>query len=316
MKRVTVVILMCLIVCPVTSAVLITLFMNTDTYIKRAKDIVVARCASKPVQASRENGFRVVEVDILKVLKGGRKTGPYRIATIYPMKPQTTYMLYNLGGSVVGTDFLAVPELSVVPLPQTFKVADLKHKTLKEQVQYMFSLRLFEVERKLAPLLREKDLLEKAVSDRAYEWFQSKGSVKTTPVVKVSTRTDGTHRIWLDIESKKLSWSQSSAGKDGFFYFQKMDGSMTPYWEFSPCDETRIEDVVGKPLRIRFYGMYTPGRGDTNLGWNSSQSICVRVGQVLFARTIDAPNKVYIIQIVSQKKDEEQMTARYTMIRH
>jgi len=288
--------------------------MDTDTYLKRAKAIFVAQCTSIPAQGPVEDGLQVAEVNIMKVLKGEGKPGPYRIVTIYPMKPQTTYMLYSLSGSALGADFLALPELSVIPLPKTFKTADLEHKTLKEQVQYMFSLRLFEVERQLAPLLEEKNLLENAVSDRRYEWFESNGLVKTTPVVEVSTQTDRTHQIWLDLDGKKLQWSHSSPGKSGCFYFQKMDASGAPYWEFSPCDKTGIEEVAGKPVRTRFYGMYTPGRGDTNLGRNSFQSISVRVGQVLFARTVDAPDKIFIIQIVAQKRDEEQMSAKYASI--
>ena len=266
-------------------AVIITLFTDTDTFVTRAKDILVAECTSIPSQEMMEDGIRVVEVNILKVLKGSNKPVHFRIATIYAMKPHTTYMLYSIGGNTLGTNFLAIPELSVVPLPATFKVDELKDKELKEQVQYMFSRRLFEVERELAPLLKEKELLEKAISDRHYEWYDSNGPVKVGPIIEVSTQTDKTNLVWLDMESKKLGWSQSSPGKSGFFYFEKIGSSWTPYWEFSPCNSTKIEDLVGKPLKARFYGMYTPGRGETPLLWTGLQSIYVAVGQVLLANS-------------------------------
>jgi hypothetical protein len=82
---------------------------------------------------------RAVDVNILKVLKGDKKPGCFRIATIYPMESNTTYMLYNFGGKVLEMDFLAVPELSVVPLPETFKIEELKDKEPKEQMSVKYA---------------------------------------------------------------------------------------------------------------------------------------------------------------------------------
>jgi hypothetical protein len=294
-------------------AVKITPFMDTDTLIKRAQDIIVAECTSILPQETMENGFRAAEVNILKVLKGGNKPEHFRIATIYEMKPNTTYMLYSIGGNALGTDFLAIPELSVVPLPATFKLEDLKDKDVKEQVQYMFSRRLFEVERELAPLLKEKELLEKGISDSSFEWYESNGPVKIGPIIEINTQTDKTKLVWLAIDGKKLEWSQTSPGKSGCLYFEKADPPRTPYWEFSPCNSIKIEDLADKPLKAKFYGMYSPGRGETPLRWTGVQSIDVNVGQVLLARTIDEPDKIFIIQIKDQQKDKEQMSARYTV---
>lgn len=308
------------VVCSGAFAAKVTLLTDTDTSLERAKDIVVAECISIPAreeQEAREDNFQSIEVNILKVLKGSGKPGRFRIATIYPMKPHTTYMLYNLGGSALGTDFLALSELSVVPLPATFKVEELKDKELKEQVQYIFSRRLFEVERELAPLLKEKELLEKAVSDRRYEWYESDGPVKIGRIVEVSTQTDESQIIRLDLEGKKLMWSGGSPGKSGSFYFEKMGASWTPYWEFSPCDVSKIENLVDKPLKAKFYGMYTPGRGDTVLGSTGGlQAIDVSVGQVLLARTVDDPRRILVIRIEKQAQDQEQMSMRYAVILH
>jgi hypothetical protein len=306
-------ILVCSVFCLSAFAIIVTLFMDTDTFLSRGKDIVVAECNSLVDEGPP---IRAVDVNILKVIKGTRKPGRLRIATIYHMRPKTTYMLYNLGGSALGTDFLAIPELSVVPLPRNFSVAELEGKEPKEQVQCMLSRRLYQVERELAPLLRQKKLLEKAVSDRQYEWYESSGPVKIGPIVECSTQSDQTGQIWLDLDGKRLKWSVSSPGKMGYFYFEKTGYYPRQiYWEFSPCNATRIEDLVGRTLKARFYGSYTPGRADTALGSSGSGSIRVSVGQVLLIRAIDDPQSIFVLQIVSQKQDQEHMSARYALIR-
>ena len=76
-----------------------------------------------------------------------------------------------------------------------------------------------ELERELAPLLQEKELLEKAVSDRRYEWYESDGPMRIGRIVEASTQTeDKSSRIRLDLDGKKLMWSQGSSGNNGFFY--------------------------------------------------------------------------------------------------
>ena len=93
--------LLCVISSP-TFATLISLFVDTETFIERAKDIVLAECISIPPQEAVGSGFRLVDVRILRVLKGARRPGRLRIATIYAMEPHTTYMLYNVGVEYVG----------------------------------------------------------------------------------------------------------------------------------------------------------------------------------------------------------------------
>ncbi len=303
-------------ICSIGLAVPITPVTDTDILIERAQDIIVAECISVHKGEPPMRGLQAVDVNTLKVLKGTRSLGSLRIATTYPMKPHTTYMLYNLGGNALGTDFLALPELSVVPLPAMFRLDELKDKGIKEQVQYILSRRLFEVERELAPLLQEKARLEKAVSDSRSEWYESHGPVTLGPITERSTRPVEAHEMWLDLGGKRLQWSSSSPGKSGFFYFEKMDAPpWTPYWEFSPCVATKVEDLVGKPLRAKFYGLYTPGRGDTALGWTGLQALDVAVGQVLLARAVDEPRTVFVIQIERQAQDREQMSVRYAVIR-
>jgi hypothetical protein len=298
-------------------------FANTDRLIKRAEDIVIGDCVSIPtnkpvfvdghwVTYELGDGLRKVEVNIVRVLKGNRPIGKQIIATIHPMTPGKEYLLSNSGGSVgatgdiATTDFLAVPELSVVEIPSHFDLTTLDGKELKEQMQSIFSRHLFEVERKLVPLLNEQGLLEKAVADRQYEWFDSGGPVKLGQIVETST-TNEHSLVWLNLEDKKLEWSGGMPGKQGYLYFEKMGPDRwKPYWEFSSCDATNIESLAGIPLRAKFSGLFSPG--------TSGQSIQVSVGQVLFARTVDEPNTVFVIQIVGQDKDHERMSVRYAIV--
>jgi hypothetical protein len=256
MRRVAASLIVSLALCSGAFAVIITLFTDTDTFLRRAKDIVVAECIAVPAPEAGWVDLRAVEVDILKVLKGGRKPGRLRIATNHSMKPHTTYLLCSAVGWALETDFLAIDELSVVPLPPTFQVNELTDKDLQEQVQYIFSRRLFDVERELAPLLKEKELLEKAVADRRYGWYESQGPVKISRITEVSTQTDGHSTVWLDLEGRKLGWSVRSQGEAGYFYFEGIGTSRWPYWEFASCDATRIENLVDRPPEL----WRSPGR--------------------------------------------------------
>ena len=297
--------------CPAAFGIPVSTFADADTLVRRAKDIVVADCVSIPsnkpvlrdghwVTVELLDGLYKAEVRIVRTLKGDKPPGTQIIATIYPMAPGKRYLLYCLGGKIgesgeiPATDFIAAPTLSVSEIPSDFDLATLDGKELKEQVQSILSRHLFEVERQLAPLLEEKEHLEKMVADRRYEWYESKSPLKIGRLVEANTQTNGHWLVWLDLEGKKLQWSGSQPGT-GFLYFEKIGASHVPYWEFSPCDAIKIEDLTGTSLKTRFYGMYTSGRSKCKLGWNGLQSLQVSVGQVLFARTADDPLTVFII---------------------
>jgi hypothetical protein len=316
---------------PTAFAIIVTSFEDTDTLVRKAKDIVIADCVSIPtnrpvlrgghwITAELRDGLYKAEVRIIRTLKGGKQPGNQIIATIYPMASGKRYLLYNLGGEVgesggiPATDFLAVPRLSVVEVPSGFDLKTLDRKELKEQVQSILSRHLFEVECQVAPLLEEKAHLEKVVADGRYDWYESSSPVKIGRVIEASTQTDGHGLVWLDFDSKKLEWSSSQPGKTGFLYFEKLGASHVPYWEFSPCDATKIEDLAGIPLKARFYGMYTPGRSNSKLVSSGLQSIQVSVGKVLLARIADEPGTVFSIQIVGQDPDRDRMSARYAVI--
>jgi hypothetical protein len=146
-------------------AILITIFTDTDTFVQRAQDIVIAKCTGPvPDGQAFDDGLYPVDVQVISVLKGAKKRGKATIATIYPMEVGKTYLLSSLGGSAYGTDFLATPELSVIELPRNFRLDDLKGKKLAEQVQAVFAARRQENERQQRLLKEEKMLLDKAVS--------------------------------------------------------------------------------------------------------------------------------------------------------
>lgn len=145
-------------------AIKITLFTDIDTFVQRANDIVVAKCTGPVPTNNYEDGLYPVDVEVVSILKGVKMPGQAKIATIYPMEVGKIYLLTSLGGSAHGTDFLAIPELSVVELPPNLKLDDLKGKKLAEQVQTVFAARRQENERQQLMLAKEKRLLDKALS--------------------------------------------------------------------------------------------------------------------------------------------------------
>ena len=172
-------------------------------------------------------------------------------------------------------------------------------------MQYIYARRLHDVERMLAPLLAEKFLLEKADAGSKNEWFQSDVPVKTSPVVETATTNQG-WSVWLNLGNKQLNWSRGMPGKDGYLYYEKVGSSWKPYWEFSLCDVTNIDDLAGKPLKARFAGLFSPG--------TSGQSLRVSIGQVLLVRTVDDPKNIFVLQIIKQELDQDKMTARYALL--
>jgi hypothetical protein len=146
-------------------AIKITLFVDTPTFIERARDIVIAKCLAPVPEGNKyHDGLYPVDVEILSIIKGNKKEGKAKVATIYPMEAGKRYLLSSLGGSAFGTDFLAVPELSVVELPAGMDLNGLQRKTARARVLAAFTARRAEVERKLRELNEEKILLDKAVA--------------------------------------------------------------------------------------------------------------------------------------------------------
>ena len=63
-------------------AVPITLFTDTDTFVQRAQDIVIAKCLGPvPAGGQYDDGLYPVDVQVVSVLKGAKKPGKAKIAT-------------------------------------------------------------------------------------------------------------------------------------------------------------------------------------------------------------------------------------------
>lgn len=200
------VLLVFLVFCPTASAFPISFFPGIDTYLERYDDIVIAECVSV-AEAPHRHGFFPAEVKVLETLEGNRKPGLLKIATIYQMKPGQRYLLTNTGGNAFDTDFLTLGELTVVPVHDDLKT--LAGKTKKQKLQIIFSRELYEVERKLAPLLQQKALLDKAVEGRTDNLFESKQPVQIGEIKKLAT-TNQNSIITLDLDGVPLQWSQQS----------------------------------------------------------------------------------------------------------
>ena len=162
----------------------------------------------------------------------------------------------------------------------------------------IFSRRLLEVERKLAPLLAEQKLLEKALRDRMDDLYVSAapvaiGKINTTSAAHLHRGMDNL----LDLGTMQMEWNrQSDEFKTGYISF-KDPNSKLPRWEFSPLDCGDFAELEGERLRARFYGMNDPNK-PKDFGY---QSLVVKVGQMIIARHRKRPDKVYIIKFDEQQ---------------
>lgn len=122
----------------ICQAIPIAPFVNTEDFVERARDIVVAKCLAVHDDQPKDDDLYAADVEIVSVFKGDKKAGKAKIATIYPMAKGKTYMLTSLGGSALGTDFLAIPQRSVVEIPAGFQLDSLKRKTVLGKVEAIF----------------------------------------------------------------------------------------------------------------------------------------------------------------------------------
>ena len=85
MKTVLASLTLLLLVTAQAEAIKITLFTDTDTFVQRAHDIMIAKCIGPvPDGRSHIDGLYAVDVEVMAVLKGARKTGKARIAPSTP----------------------------------------------------------------------------------------------------------------------------------------------------------------------------------------------------------------------------------------
>ncbi|MCK4850921.1 MAG: hypothetical protein KAT11_06200 [Phycisphaerae bacterium] len=299
MKRILIISIITMSCATVSLAIKVTLFSDTGLYIERAKDIVIAECLSAPEHHGQGT---LNEIDIKMVLKGDKQQGKTKIFTIYPMEVGNTYLLMTQGGHTQGTDFLATAELSVVPVPSFVDLERLKAKDLKDTLHFVFASRLHTVERQLRPLLEEKTLLEKALLDRTDNLYVSPKPIHIDKLFStLATDYQGDKTIYLKLGSKQMEWSRGS-DQSGYIYSDApgLDG---PVWEFASVDYSTFEELEGKELKVRFSGVYIPPGGAT---------MVVRVGQMVLARHIDDPAKIYVMKF--KRQDGTKVSVKYAVI--
>lgn len=148
----------------IASAVPVFPAMDTPTFVAKSTDILVARCINPDVLGGAKiDGLTLVEVEVVAVVKGGRKTGKTRLGTIRPMEAGKRYLMASFGGNVFDTGFLAQSDQAIVELPADFDLKSLAGKTVTAQTQAVFDARRAQVERLLRQLQREKELLDHTV---------------------------------------------------------------------------------------------------------------------------------------------------------
>jgi hypothetical protein len=163
--RCQMVVLLCLVSAGVTYAVRISAFTGIDRHVTRSSDIIVATCTRPPrvADAIGGRGLLVATVDIVHVVKGDKKPGPVRVATLYPMTAGKRYLISSYGGQVADIDILAIPELSVVEVPDSFDLSPLASQTPGRQLTQIFNARLEDVLARIGALASERDQLRKAL---------------------------------------------------------------------------------------------------------------------------------------------------------
>lgn len=290
----------------------ISLFADVETYLERAKEIVIVQCVSIPEEGTETfvDGFFPANLEAVMTLKGERKPGPLTVATIYDMKPKQKYLLANSGGQAFGTDFLALAELSVIPMAANFDLEKLKGKELKQQVQMIMARYLFDIEEKLAPLRHTEGLLRKALQDRRDNVYKSAGKVRFDKVQELQTKKTGS-TVYLEFSAGHMEWSHAAPGQSGYLYFRS-HGTQAAEWEFAASDLRNLQDFSDEPLEVKFYGQFSPSL-DHRLGHESSNAINVKVGQIVLARTVKDPATIYILRVKQQQKAES-LTVEYAVL--
>ncbi|MBL7214044.1 MAG: hypothetical protein ISS71_00030 [Phycisphaerae bacterium] len=276
----------------VAEAVRITLFMDTEMFIKRAQDIVIADCITEPNQPVFEAGM-TYNCKLLYTLKGNREPSNFNVFTIYPLQANKQYLLTNTGGQVGDTDFLALCELSVVPISPYFDIEKLKDKSLTDQLHMIFDLRKYQLQKQLDPLLKEKGLLEKALQDRTDNLYISPGPIEFDTIHTTQATDYSSGKItYLQFGAHQMEWSRQNDNA-GYLYVTE-PGTQKTTWQWAVLDVNDFEQLRSKPLHVRFMGVYPP---------IYEQTLTVRQGQLVLLRHGENPKTVYIAKFEEQQED-------------
>jgi hypothetical protein len=139
--------------------------MDTATYVAKSSDILIVRCINPNVRGEiGDGGLMLVEVEVISIVKGDRKVGKSRLATIrQPMEAGKRYLMASFGGNAFDTGFIAQSDQAVVEVPSKFDLKSLAGETAVQQVQAIFDARRAQVERLLQQLQDEKKMLDQTV---------------------------------------------------------------------------------------------------------------------------------------------------------
>jgi hypothetical protein len=139
--------------------------MDTPTFVAKSKDILIVRCINPDVLGGgKDDGLTLIEVEVVAVVKGNRKAGKTRLATIgQPMEAEKRYLMGSFGGDVFDTGFLAQSDQAVVEVPADFDLKSLAGKTAVEQAQAIFDMRRAQVKKLLQQLQHEMKTLDYTV---------------------------------------------------------------------------------------------------------------------------------------------------------
>ena len=114
-------------------------------------EVLIAKCISfptngpgievehfKPPVVVVGDDFHPVEVEVVKMMKGGAHTGRRIIGAHYPMVPGRNYLLYRYGDDGGGPDVFGALYYMVVEVAPSFDLAQLEGKALGPQINLIY----------------------------------------------------------------------------------------------------------------------------------------------------------------------------------
>src|SRR5438270_13412309 len=91
-----------LLLAPAANAGPVYIFTDTKTFAGQATEVIVADCLDPDPDPGPKSGVTTVRVDVVRALKGDRKAGPVKLATIgQPMEKGHRYMMASVGGTAL-----------------------------------------------------------------------------------------------------------------------------------------------------------------------------------------------------------------------
>jgi hypothetical protein len=162
-------------------------------------------------------------------------------------------MMASIGGSALGTDFLAQAELAVVEVPAGFDLKALDGKTVPEQMQLVFDARREQVRLRLIQLQQETAALDKTVP-------KPKEPAKLDPpVLKLTGAVQRGEHVYLSFEvtnpnAEPLPYLGYTADS---FEPKIPEGTISPLF--------RVEQLQGKEWKTKNPGWCGTGIGPVTI---------------------------------------------------